>query len=44
MVQEWLGNGALTLYIYWLAKIIAIKLGWKETQQATGPPSSTITS
>lgn len=26
--QEWLGNGALTLYIYWIAKVIAKKLSW----------------
>lgn len=27
-VQEWLANGALTLYIYWIAKVIAKKLSW----------------
>ena len=25
--DEWLANGAVTLYIYWIAKIIAIKVG-----------------
>jgi len=25
--QEWLANGAITLYIYWIAKIIAIRTG-----------------
>jgi len=36
-VQEWLANGALTLYIYWIAKVIAKKLGW---MPATGPPTA----
>jgi len=27
-IEEWLGNGALTIYIYWVAKIIAKKLKW----------------
>jgi small basic protein len=35
-IEQWLGNGALTLYIYWIAKIIAKKLKWGT--QATGPP------
>jgi len=26
--EEWLANGAITLYIYWFAKIIAIRVGW----------------
>ena len=38
-VQEWLANGALTLYIYWIAKVIAKKLGWF-TPAATGPPTA----
>jgi len=32
-VEAWLANGCLTLYIYWIAKVIAKKLGW---QTATG--------
>jgi len=27
-VQEWLANGCLTLYLYWVAKVIAKKLEW----------------
>jgi len=38
-VQQWLANGCLTLYIYWLAKVIAKKLKW--TYPATGPPQPT---
>jgi hypothetical protein len=30
---EWLANGAVTLYIYWIAKIIAIKAGWIKLPQ-----------
>ena len=33
--QEWLANGAITLYIYWIAKIIAIKAGWIKLPQPT---------
>ena len=33
--QEWLANGAITLYIYWIAKIIAIKAGWIKLPQTT---------
>lgn len=41
-VEEWLANGSLTLYLYWIAKVIAKKLNWvvlqaKET--GPGPPS-----
>ena len=31
--QEWLANGAITLYIYWIAKIIAIRIGWIKLPQ-----------
>jgi len=27
-VQEWLANGCLTMYLYWVAKVIAKKLRW----------------
>ena len=37
-IEQWLGNGALTLYLYWIAKIIAKKLGW--VAPATGPPAT----
>ena len=37
-IEQWLGNGALTLYFYWIAKIIAKKLSW--IPQATGPPAT----
>ena len=33
--QEWLANGAITLYIYWIAKIIAIKVGWIKLPQTS---------
>jgi len=36
-VQQWLANGALTLYIYWIAKVIAKKLGW---MPATSTPKT----
>ena len=35
--QEWLANGAITLYIYWIAKIIAIKAGWIKLPQPQAP-------
>ena len=28
VAEQWLANGCTTLYIYWIAKIIAIKVGW----------------
>ena len=31
--EEWLANGAITLYIYWIAKIIAIRAGWIKLPQ-----------
>jgi MFS family permease len=40
MLDQWLGNGALTLWIYWMAKIIAKKLQWN-TPAPTGPPALT---
>jgi hypothetical protein len=27
VAEQWLSNGAITLYIYWIAKIIAIRIG-----------------
>ena len=38
--QEWLGNGAITLYIYWIAKIIAIRIGWIKLPQPTPTPQT----
>ena len=38
--QEWSANGATTLNIYWIAKIIAIKTGWIKLPQ---PASTTAT-
>jgi hypothetical protein len=35
-VEEWLGNGALTIYIYWVAKIIAKKLKWGQLAESKG--------
>ena len=31
--EQWLANGATTLYIYWIAKIIAIRVGWIKLPQ-----------
>ena len=31
--QERLANGVITLYIYWIAKIIAIRTGWIKLPQ-----------
>ncbi|MDH5783141.1 MAG: hypothetical protein OEZ35_05700 [Candidatus Bathyarchaeota archaeon] len=28
VAEQWLANGVVTLYIYWIAKIIAIRVGW----------------
>lgn len=42
-IEQWLGNGALTLYLYWIAKIIAKKLGWATQISPTtgpGPPTA----
>ena len=37
-VQEWLANGSLTLYLYWISKVIAKKLNWVVLQaKETGP-------
>jgi len=38
--QEWLANGAVTLYIYWIAKIIAIRVGWIKLPQPTPTPQT----
>lgn len=34
--QEWLANGTLTLWLYWLAKIIAMRVGWVPTTPKAG--------
>lgn len=36
--EEWLANGAITLYIYWIAKIIAIRIGWIKLPQQPPTP------
>ena len=33
VAEQWLANGAITLYIYWIAKIIAIRIGWIKLPQ-----------
>ncbi|MFB0514486.1 MAG: hypothetical protein ACETVQ_02810 [Candidatus Bathyarchaeia archaeon] len=38
--QEWLANGAITLYIYWITKIIAIRIGWIKLPQPQPPPQT----
>jgi len=35
--EQWLANGAITLYIYWIAKIIAIRVGWIKLPQPQTP-------
>jgi len=40
VAEQWLANGAVTLYIYWIAKIIAIRIGWIKLPQPT-PPTQT---
>jgi hypothetical protein len=37
-ISEWLANGCLSIWLYWIAKIIAKKLSW--IPQATGPPAT----
>ena len=40
--EQWLANGCITLYIYWVAKIVAIKVGWiKLPQPQPGPTTQT---
>ena len=33
VAEQWLANGAITLYIYWIAKIMAIRIGWIKLPQ-----------
>jgi len=40
VAEQWLANGTITLYIYWTAKIIAIRIGWIKLPQPT-PPAQT---
>ena len=35
VAEQWLANGCITLWIYWAAKIIAIKVGWIKLPQPT---------
>jgi len=37
-ISEWLANGCLSVWLYWIAKIIAKKLSW--IPKATGPPAT----
>jgi hypothetical protein len=37
-ISQWLANGCLSIWLYWIAKIIAKKLSW--IPQATGPPAT----
>lgn len=37
-ISEWLANGCLSIWLYWIAKIIAKKLSW--IPQAIGPPAT----
>ena len=36
--EQWLANGAVTLYVYWIAKIIAIKVGWMKLEEVVAKP------
>ena len=37
VAEQWLANGCITLWIYWVGKIIAIKVGWVKLPQPTAP-------
>ena len=39
--EQWLANGSLTIWLYWIAKIVAKRLGWAQVALAAGagPPS-----
>ena len=39
VAEQWLANGCITLWIYWTAKITAIKVGWIKLPQSTVPTS-----
>jgi len=42
-ISEWLANGCLSVWLYWIAKIIAKKLGWAIQQISPGagsPPTA----
>ena len=38
--EQWLANGCITLYIYWVAKIIAIRVGWIKLPQPPPVPTT----
>ena len=38
--EQWLASGCITLYIYWTAKIIAIKVGWIKLPQPQPTPQT----
>jgi len=40
VAEQWLANGAITLYIYWIAKIIAIRIGWIKLPQPQPQPTA----
>jgi len=42
-IEAWLGNAGLTVWIYWIAKIIAIRLKWVVTQQTTAETTPSTT-
>ena len=35
IAEQWLANGCVTVWIYWTAKIVAIKVGWIKLSQPT---------
>lgn len=39
IMEQWLANGSLTIWLYWLAKIVAKRLGWNVVLAVAGPPA-----
>ena len=33
VAEQWLANGCITLWIYWIAKIVALRVGWSKLPQ-----------
>jgi hypothetical protein len=39
IMEQWLANGSLTIWLYWIAKIVAKRLGWNVVSAVAGPPA-----
>ena len=37
VAEQWLANGCITVWIYWVVKIISMKVGWTKLPQPTTP-------